>query len=202
MFGASALAVLAARPAAARALWLHRGALGWMVFAAGMTNACFNTALATGDVVRSVLLFYLMPMWVVGLARLAGRTHYARGAGAYSVGARRRDAGAGRRPAANATSRTRGLTRWPSRPASSLASTTCCCANVRRHRRRSAFRHVHWCRRHRADGDCRHGDHRQAIAALAEPVAWLVIGLFTVAVLIGNLPCGMVPRLPVTCFRC
>ena len=69
VFGASALAVLAARPAAARALWLHRGALGWMVFAAGMTNACFNTALATGDVVRSVLLFYLMPMWVVGLAR-------------------------------------------------------------------------------------------------------------------------------------
>ena len=44
-------------PGCCRALWLHRGALGWMVFAAGMTNACFNTALATGDVVRSVLLF-------------------------------------------------------------------------------------------------------------------------------------------------
>ncbi len=69
VFGACALTVLAASPASARALWTHRRALGWMVFAAGMTNACFNTALATGDVVRSVLLFYLMPMWVVGLAR-------------------------------------------------------------------------------------------------------------------------------------
>ncbi len=69
IFGACALAVLAARPAAARLLWQHRASLGWLVLASGMTNACFNTALATGDVVRSVLLFYLMPVWVVLLAR-------------------------------------------------------------------------------------------------------------------------------------
>jgi len=69
VFGACALAVLAARPAAARLLWQHRTTLGWLVLASGMTNACFNTALATGDVVRSVLLFYLMPVWVVLLAR-------------------------------------------------------------------------------------------------------------------------------------
>lgn len=38
--------------------------------AAGLTNACFNTAVATGDVVRVILLFYLMPVWAVLLARL------------------------------------------------------------------------------------------------------------------------------------
>ena len=69
VFGACALAVLAARPAAARLLWQNRATLSWLVLASGMTNACFNTALATGDVVRSVLLFYLMPVWVVLLAR-------------------------------------------------------------------------------------------------------------------------------------
>ena len=69
IFSACAIAVLVARPAAAKLLWQHHATLGWLVFASGMTNACFNTALATGDVVRAVLLFYLMPMWVVLLAR-------------------------------------------------------------------------------------------------------------------------------------
>ena len=69
VFAGCTTAVLVARPSAARLLWRHRASLGWLVFASGMTNACFNTALATGDVVRAVLLFYLMPMWVVFLAR-------------------------------------------------------------------------------------------------------------------------------------
>ncbi len=69
VFSACAFAVLVARPAAAKRLWQHRTTLGWIVLASGMTNACFNSALATGDVVRAVLLFYLMPMWVVLLAR-------------------------------------------------------------------------------------------------------------------------------------
>ena len=69
IFGGCAIAVLIARPAALSLLWQRRATLGWLVLASGMTNACFNTALATGDVVRSVLLFYLMPMWVVFLAR-------------------------------------------------------------------------------------------------------------------------------------
>jgi len=69
IFGACAVAIQVARPAAAKLLWQNRLTLGWLVVASGMTNACFNTALATGDVVRSVLLFYLMPMWVVLLAR-------------------------------------------------------------------------------------------------------------------------------------
>jgi drug/metabolite transporter (DMT)-like permease len=38
--------------------------------AAGLTNACFNTAVALGDVVRVILLFYLMPIWAVLFARI------------------------------------------------------------------------------------------------------------------------------------
>ena len=38
--------------------------------ASGVTNACFNWGVATGDVVRVVLLFYLMPIWSVLFARV------------------------------------------------------------------------------------------------------------------------------------
>ena len=69
IFAACAVAVIIARPNAAKILWQNRATLGGLVIASGMTNACFNSALATGDVVRAVLLFYLMPMWVVLLAR-------------------------------------------------------------------------------------------------------------------------------------
>ncbi len=41
-----------------------------LALAAGLTNASFNTAVATGDVVRIILLFYLMPVWAIMLARL------------------------------------------------------------------------------------------------------------------------------------
>ena len=41
-----------------------------LMLAAGATNAAFNWAVALGDVVRVVLLFYLMPLWAVLLARL------------------------------------------------------------------------------------------------------------------------------------
>ncbi len=50
----------------------------WVVAAAsGFTNASFNWAVTTGDVVRVVLLFYLMPLWAVLLARplLGERLH-------------------------------------------------------------------------------------------------------------------------------
>jgi drug/metabolite transporter (DMT)-like permease len=62
------IVVVIARRSAPRALWENK-ALWWLVIAAGGTNACFNIALAQGDVVRCILLFYLMPMWVVPLAR-------------------------------------------------------------------------------------------------------------------------------------
>ncbi len=68
VFAACTLAVWVARPRAlARSLAYPQ--LLWLMLASGMTNVCFNVALATGDVVRCVLLFYLMPMWVVVLAR-------------------------------------------------------------------------------------------------------------------------------------
>jgi drug/metabolite transporter (DMT)-like permease len=39
-----------------------------LALATGFTNAAFNWGVATGEVVRVVLLFYLMPLWAVGLA--------------------------------------------------------------------------------------------------------------------------------------
>ena len=42
-------------------LWL-------LAVSAGLTNVCFNWAVTVGDVVRVVLLFYLMPAWAVRLA--------------------------------------------------------------------------------------------------------------------------------------
>jgi drug/metabolite transporter (DMT)-like permease len=41
-----------------------------LMLASGLTNAAFNWGMVAGDVVRVVLLFYLMPLWVVVLARL------------------------------------------------------------------------------------------------------------------------------------
>jgi drug/metabolite transporter (DMT)-like permease len=45
----------------------HRG-LWWLLLASGLTNVGFNWAVTVGDVVRVVLLFYLMPAWSVLLA--------------------------------------------------------------------------------------------------------------------------------------
>ena len=49
---------------------LRSPALWVLVLAAGVTNAAFNWGVVAGDVVRVVLLFYLMPLWAVFLARL------------------------------------------------------------------------------------------------------------------------------------
>lgn len=53
------------------AAWRNFGrfpALWVLMVAAGLTNVGFNWAVTVGDVVRVVLLFYLMPAWVVLLA--------------------------------------------------------------------------------------------------------------------------------------
>lgn len=43
----------------------------WLILlAAGTTNASFNWGVTVGDVVRVILLFYLMPLWAVLLARV------------------------------------------------------------------------------------------------------------------------------------
>ena len=57
------------RPAALREL-LRTPALWLLAAATGMTNVGFNWAVSIGDVVRVVLLFYLMPAWAVLLAWL------------------------------------------------------------------------------------------------------------------------------------
>ncbi len=46
-----------------------RFALIGLALASGLTNVCFNWAMTVGPVVRVVLLFYLMPIWAVLLAR-------------------------------------------------------------------------------------------------------------------------------------
>jgi drug/metabolite transporter (DMT)-like permease len=69
VYAATVVVIVAWRPAAPRQLWRARR-LWWLVLAAGLTNASFNWAVTVGDVVRVVLLFYLMPLWAVLLARL------------------------------------------------------------------------------------------------------------------------------------
>ncbi len=49
---------------------LRAPALWVLVLASGTTNAAFNWGVTLGDVVRVVLMFYLMPLWAVLLARL------------------------------------------------------------------------------------------------------------------------------------
>ncbi|NML13842.1 DMT family transporter [Azohydromonas caseinilytica] len=67
-----ALAVLLIAAAQPRALaHLARTPVLWvLVLASGSTNAAFNWGVAIGDVVRVVLLFYLMPLWALLLARV------------------------------------------------------------------------------------------------------------------------------------
>jgi len=62
-------AIMIARPGALRQL-VRTPALWVLLVASGTTNAAFNWAMVIGDVVRVVLLFYLMPLWAVLLARL------------------------------------------------------------------------------------------------------------------------------------
>ncbi|NBQ90133.1 MAG: DMT family transporter [Betaproteobacteria bacterium] len=68
VYAAISALLLAARPRSVVEL-LRPSALWVLVAAAGTTNAAFNWAVSIGDVVRVVLLFYLMPLWAVLLAR-------------------------------------------------------------------------------------------------------------------------------------
>jgi drug/metabolite transporter (DMT)-like permease len=66
IYAMAVVVLLAVRPSAWRSfgqrdLWV-------LMVAAGLTNVGFNWAVTVGDVVRVVLLFYLMPGWVVLLA--------------------------------------------------------------------------------------------------------------------------------------
>jgi len=65
LFALICLAIL--RPGAWRGFLQHPG-LWTLLLASGLANIGFNWAVTVGDVVRVVLLFYLMPAWVVVLA--------------------------------------------------------------------------------------------------------------------------------------
>lgn len=67
IYGFSLLCLLAWRPRAWRGLVAHP-ALWALMGASGLTNVGFNWAVTVGDVVRVVLLFYLMPAWSILLA--------------------------------------------------------------------------------------------------------------------------------------
>ena len=48
--------------------WRQHTGLWWLLIASGLTNVGFNWAVTVGEVVRVVLLFYLMPAWSVLVA--------------------------------------------------------------------------------------------------------------------------------------
>jgi drug/metabolite transporter (DMT)-like permease len=75
----SVVAITLWRPVAWKQL-LKAPTLWLLVLAAGTTNATFNWAVTIGDVVRVVLLFYLMPLWAVLLARVLLHEPFTRGA--------------------------------------------------------------------------------------------------------------------------
>ena len=68
IYGAAVLLIVLVRPRAFVHL-LRTPVLWVLVAASGTTNAAFNWGVVIGDVVRVVLLFYLMPLWAVLLAR-------------------------------------------------------------------------------------------------------------------------------------
>jgi drug/metabolite transporter (DMT)-like permease len=68
IYAIAVFVILAWRPRALATL-ARTPSLWWLVIASGTTNATFNWAVTIGDVVRVVLLFYLMPLWAVLLAR-------------------------------------------------------------------------------------------------------------------------------------
>jgi drug/metabolite transporter (DMT)-like permease len=67
VFSLAALALLVVFPTSWRHFKPHPQ-LGWLMVASGLTNVGFNWAVTTGDVMRVVLLFYLMPTWALLLA--------------------------------------------------------------------------------------------------------------------------------------
>lgn len=68
VFAVAVTGIVVLRPHAVVELW-RTPTLWVLAAAAGCTNAAFNWAVTIGDVVRVVLLFYLMPLWAVLLAR-------------------------------------------------------------------------------------------------------------------------------------
>lgn len=81
IYGSAVLAILVVRPRSFMQL-VRSPSLWVLVLAAGTTNASFNWGVVVGDVVRVLLLFYLMPLWAVLLARVLLNEPITRHAGA------------------------------------------------------------------------------------------------------------------------
>jgi len=79
IFAAITVLISVVRPRAWRDV-LTQPALWLILLASGITNAAFNWGVTAGDVVRVVLLFYLMPVWLVLLAWLMLGEHPTRAA--------------------------------------------------------------------------------------------------------------------------
>lgn len=69
VYGISLVCIWAYAPQAWRSFASHPQ-LFWLMLASGLTNVGFNWAVTVGDVIRVVLLFYMMPAWAVLLAWL------------------------------------------------------------------------------------------------------------------------------------
>jgi drug/metabolite transporter (DMT)-like permease len=67
VFTTAWICIILWRPSAWRN-FLRHPELWWLLVASGLTNVGFNWAVTTGDVVRVVLLFYVMPTWALLLA--------------------------------------------------------------------------------------------------------------------------------------
>ena len=80
VYALAVVVIVIARPEAVGQV-LRTPVLWVLVLASGTTNAAFNWAVVIGDVVRVILLFYLMPLWTVLLARVLLHEPLTRGAG-------------------------------------------------------------------------------------------------------------------------
>jgi len=79
IYALSALVLLAMKPLALRVV-VSKPGLWALMLASGATNACFNWGVTVGEVVRVVLLFYLMPVWsLIGARWLLGEAISAKG---------------------------------------------------------------------------------------------------------------------------
>ncbi|MEN9773351.1 MAG: hypothetical protein RL322_421 [Pseudomonadota bacterium] len=68
IFGFACVVIAATRPASIRGV-LRAPWLWGLALVSGVTNSAFNWGVTVGEVVRVVLLFYLMPVWAALLAR-------------------------------------------------------------------------------------------------------------------------------------
>ena len=68
IYGFAVVLITLWRPGTWRMLWMYPGVL-WIVLFSGLNNVAFNWAVQEGEVVRVILLFYMMPVWATLLAR-------------------------------------------------------------------------------------------------------------------------------------